>query len=87
MAARRGGQGWANQRGQSRGQEARPWHLRAIALDPNHAGGYEYLGVHFWVLGKHDEAQRLFRLAQRFPGARLSGEFLRRIEEERRKKN
>ena len=70
-----------------RSAEARPWHLRAIALDPNHAGGYEYLGVHFWVLGKHDEAQRLFRLAQRLPGARLSGEFLRRIEEERRKKN
>lgn len=67
--------------------EARPWHLRAIALDPNHAGGYEYLGVHFWVLEKHDEAQRLFRLAQRLPGARLSGEFLRRIDEERRTKN
>lgn len=70
-----------------RSAEARPWHLRAIALDPNHAGGYEYLGVHFWVLGKYDEAQRLFRLAQRLPGARLSGEFLRRIAEERKTKN
>lgn len=70
-----------------RSAEAGPWHLRAIALDPNHAGGYEYLGVHFWVLGKNDEAQRLFRLAQRLPGARLAGEFLRQIEEERRTEN
>jgi len=70
-----------------RSPEARSWHLRAIALDPNHAGGYEYLGAHFWMLGKKNEAQRLFRLAQRLPGSRIAGEFLKKIREERQSQN
>ena len=70
-----------------RSPEARPWHLRAIALDPNHAGGYEYLGAHFWMLGKKDEAERLFRLAQRLPGSGIASGFLKKIQEERQSQN
>lgn len=70
-----------------RSPEARPWHLRAIALDPNHAGGYEYLGAHFWMLGKKEEAERLFRLAQRLPGSSIAAAFLKKIQEERRSQN
>lgn len=70
-----------------RSPEARPWHLRAIALDPNHAGGYEYLGAHFWMLGKKEEAERLFRLAQRLPGSSIASAFLKKIQEERQSPN
>jgi hypothetical protein len=61
---------------------ARPLHLRAIARDPDHAKGYEYLALHFWKQGRTEEARRLFRLAQRLPGSTLAREFLERIEEE-----
>jgi cytochrome c-type biogenesis protein CcmH/NrfG len=56
--------------------------LRAIARDPDHAKGYEYLALHFWKQGRTEEARRLFRLAQRLPGSTLAREFLERIEEE-----
>lgn len=54
-----------------RPREALPAHLRAIARDPDHARGYEYLAVHFWRLGRTREAERLRRLAATLPGARL----------------
>lgn len=62
---------------------ALPLHLRAIGRDPDHARGYEYLGLHFWRQGRREEAIRLLRLAQRLPGSALAGEFLQRIERER----
>jgi len=61
-----------------------PWHLRAIAREPDHARGYEYLALHFWKQGRNEEAARLFRLARRLPGSTLAREFLERIERERR---
>ncbi|MBU3664963.1 MAG: hypothetical protein FGM15_03675 [Chthoniobacterales bacterium] len=63
-----------------RQKESLPFHLRAIARDPDSGAGYEYLGVHYWTLGRNDEAARLLRLGQHFPGSRLAGEFLERIE-------
>lgn len=63
---------------------ARPVHLRAIARDPDHAKGYEYLALRFWREGRPEEAGRLFRLAQRLPGSTLARDFLERIEEERK---
>jgi len=54
-------------------------HLRAIARDPDHARGYEYLAVHFWRQGRPEEARRLFRLAQTLPGSRLAGFYLEQI--------
>ena len=67
-----------------RAAQARSLHLRAIAREPDHARGYEYLGLHYWRQGRYEEATRLMRLAQRFPGSRLAGEILARIEESRR---
>lgn len=49
--------------------EALPFHLRAIGLDPDAATAYEYLGYHYLREGKYAEAVRLFRLASRLPGA------------------
>ncbi len=63
--------------------EALPVHLRAIARDPDQARGYEYLGLHFWRLGRPEEAGRLLRLARRLPRSTLSAEFLKLIEQER----
>ena len=63
--------------------EVLPIHLRAIARDPDQARGYEYLGLHFWSHGRTEEATRLLRLAQRFPGSTLAREFLERLERER----
>lgn len=60
-------------------------HLRAIARDPDHGRGYEYLALHYWWAGRLDEAERLFRLAQTFPGWSLAQEYLPKIEEERRR--
>ena len=60
-----------------------PWHLRAIGREPDRARGYEYLALHFWKQGRHEEAVRLLRLAQRLPGSSLAREFLERIERER----
>jgi len=64
-----------------RAEEARRFHLRAIARDPRQAPGYEYLGLHFWNLGRHEEAKRLLLSAQRWPGSRVAREFLPRVEE------
>ena len=63
-----------------RQKESLPFHLRAIARDPDVAAPYEYIGVHYWTLGRNEEAGRLLRLAQRLPGGRLAGDFLQRIE-------
>ena len=50
-------------------ETALPLHLRGIALDPDAATGYEYLGWYFAAQGRTEEALRLFRLARRLPGA------------------
>ncbi len=65
-----------------RSDEALAFHLRAIGRDPGHASGYEYLGLHFWNVGRSDEAKRLLRLAQRLPGSRVAREFLHLIEQQ-----
>ena len=67
-----------------RPEAALPWHLRAIAREPDNPRGYEYLGLHYWRLGRLDEAERLLRLAGSFTGARLAGVYLKKIAEERR---
>ncbi len=66
-------------------QEALPVHLRAIARDPDHARGYEYLALHYWREGRTAEAGRLFRLALRFPGSSLAREYLPLVEERERR--
>jgi len=68
---------------------ALPVHLRAIARDPDHAAGYEYLALHYWGLGQPDKAARLFRLALRLPGATTARARLSEAEEsaERRSQN
>lgn len=58
-------------------------HLRAIAREPDNARGYEYLALHYWWLGRPDEAERLFRLAKRLPGASLASGGLKMIEQSR----
>lgn len=55
-------------------------HLRAIARDPDHARGYEYLGFYFWRQGRTEEARRLFRLAQTLPGSFLASDCLRALD-------
>lgn len=60
--------------------QALPSHLRAIARDPDHARGYEYLALHYYRQGKVEEASRLFRLAQQLPGSRLAATYLQQIE-------
>lgn len=60
--------------------QALPLHLRAIARDPDHARGYEYLAVYFWRQGRTEEARRLFRLARAMTGSRLAGPCLEAIE-------
>ena len=52
--------------------EALPFHLRGIALDPDYATGYEYLGYYFLRRERYDEALRLFRLARRLSGATVT---------------
>lgn len=70
-----------------RQKESLPFHLRAIARDPDFAAPYEYLGVHYWTLGRNDEAGRLLRMAERFSGSRVAREFLERIEKAKRSMN
>lgn len=65
---------------QKRFAESLPVHLRAIARDPDHARGYEYLGYHFWLNGHPAEAMRLFRLARELPGASVTDNFLQTLE-------
>ncbi|MFM8458796.1 MAG: hypothetical protein ACKOB0_07595, partial [Chthoniobacterales bacterium] len=62
--------------------EALPVHLRAIARDPDHARGYEYLAYYYWGQGKKAEARRLFRLAQTLTGSFLAAECLRQMDAE-----
>ena len=54
--------------------ESRPFHLRAIARDPDAATGYEYLGYYFLRQRQPEEALRLFLLARRFPGASVTAQ-------------
>lgn len=68
---------------QKRYTAALPVHLRAVARDPDHARGYEYLAVHFWRQGRTEEARRLFRLAQTLTGSRLASDCLRQIDQGR----
>jgi len=65
---------------QKRFSEALPAHLRAIARDPDHARGYEYLAFYFWRQGRTEEARRLFRLAQTLPGSFLASDCLRALD-------
>ncbi len=58
-----------------------PYHLRAIALDPDYATSYEYLGYYFRRQGRPEEALRLFRLARSYPGARFTNEDMVALEE------
>ena len=64
--------------------EALPFHLRGIALDPDCATGYEYLGYYFLRRERYDEALRLFRMASRFPGATVTPQEMDALEEFRR---
>lgn len=67
---------------QDRFREALPVHLRAIARDPDHARGYEYLAFYYWRKGDKAEARRLFRLAQTLTGSFLAAECLRQMDAE-----
>ena len=62
-------------------EESLPFHLRGIALDPDYATGYEYLGYYFLRLKKYDEALRLFRLARSLPGAVVTPQEITALEE------
>ena len=61
--------------------DALPFHLRGIALDPDYATGYEYLGYYFLRRERYDEALRLFRMARRFPGAKVAPQEITALEE------
>lgn len=67
-----------------RPRTALPVHLRAIALEPDNARGYEYLALHYWRMGQPDEAERLLLMAQRLPEATLATGYLNMIAEFRR---
>jgi len=68
---------------QGRFREALPVHLRAIARDPDHARGYEYLAYFYWSQGDKAEARRLFRLAQTLTGSFLASDCLRLLDADR----
>jgi hypothetical protein len=68
---------------QARFSEALPVHLRAIARDPDHARGYEYLAFHYWLQGRKQEARRLLYLAQTLTGSFLAADLLRLLEADR----
>jgi len=65
---------------QSRFGEALPVHLRAIARDPDHARGYEYLAFYYWRQGRAAEAKRLFRLARTMTGSFLAADCLKLLD-------
>lgn len=65
---------------------ALPVHLRAIGRDPRHASGYEYLALHYWSLGRLDEAESLMQLSCSLPGIRLVREYLPKIQEAQRQR-
>ena len=68
---------------QARFSEALPVHLRAIARDPDHARGYEYLAYYYWLQGRKQEARRLLYLAQTLTGSFLAADLLRLLEADR----
>lgn len=43
-------------------------HNFAISRDPHNSLGYQYLAVHYQIIGKRAEAGRLMRIAQNLPG-------------------
>lgn len=63
---------------------ALPIHLRAIGREPGIATGYEYLALHYWTLGRLDEAESLLDLAFHLPGARLAWEFMPKVQKAKR---
>lgn len=67
---------------QKRFHESLPVHLRAIARDPDHARGYEYLGYCFEQQGRLGEARRLYCLARTLPGSALAAKLLQSMDRE-----
>jgi hypothetical protein len=57
-----------------------PFLLRAIALDPNSATGYEFLANYFILGNRYEEAARLLRLSRTFPNASVPPEKIAEIE-------
>jgi hypothetical protein len=57
-----------------------PFLLRAIALDPNSATGYEFLANYFILGQRYEEAARLLRLSRTLPNASAPPEKLAEIE-------
>lgn len=52
--------------------EALPFLLRGIALEPDAAAGYEFLGHYYLRKKQYAEALRLYRLARCFPGSSVT---------------
>jgi O-antigen ligase len=73
---------WSNQR-----EKALEMHLRAIALNPHSALGYEYLGIHYYLKGEMEKAESLLTKGQKLPGSRLAKEYLERIKLSNQKNN
>lgn len=65
-----------------RPDEALPLHLRAIARDPDFARSYQYLALHYQLLGRPEAAARLWRLTTRLPNddPELTARNLERLE-------
>lgn len=57
-----------------------PFLLRAIALDPNSATGYEFLANYFILGNRYEEASRLLRLSRTLPNASVPPEKIAEIE-------
>jgi hypothetical protein len=57
-----------------------PFLLRAIALDPNSATGYEFLANYFILGNRYEEAARLLRLSRTLPNASAPPEKIAEIE-------
>lgn len=57
-----------------------PFSLRAIALDPNSATGYEFLANYFILRQRYEEAARLLRLSRTLPNATVPPEKIAEIE-------
>ena len=58
-----------------------PLFLRAIALDPNSATGYEFLANYFILSQRYEEAARLLRLSRTLPNASVPPEKITEIED------
>lgn len=57
-----------------------PFLLRAIALNPNSATGYEFLANYFILSQRYEEAARLLRLSRTLPNASVPPENITEIE-------